>query len=276
MTYTEADLVASIERLAGDRLATLTQDQRDRFDQFHAGGPEAVERMLPGLRLTPGITVLDVGSGLGGPARQVARASGCSVVGVDITPGYVEAARELTRVAGLGDRVAFLCGDVAAIDGKGVDGSALDGSAAEGDGFDAAYTLHVQMNVADKRAFFTGIARRLRPGARFATFEVCLAGRSRPALPLPWSLDGTDSFLATAPELLATIESSGFESVEWTDETAWVRRWFEDVGASVAAGGGRAALPALLDDGPARMLNFAIALDAGVLTIHRGAFVLAP
>lgn len=266
MTYTEADLVASIERLAGDRLAALTQEQRDRFDQFHAGGPEAVERMLPGLRLTPGMTVLDAGSGLGGPARQVARSSGCGVVGVDITPGYVKAARELTRVAGLGDRVAFLWGDVAAIDGSGFDGA----------GFDAAYTLHVQMNVADKKAFFTGIARRLRPGARFAAFEVCLAGPTRPALPLPWSLDGTDSFLATAPELLATIESSGFEPVEWTDESAWVRRWFEDVGASVAAGGGQAALPGLLDDGPARMLNFAIALDAGVLTIHRGAFVLAP
>jgi sarcosine/dimethylglycine N-methyltransferase len=261
MTYAETDLVASMERLAGDGLAALTQEQRDRFDQFHAGGSEAVERMLPSLHLTPGMTVLDVGSGFGGPARQVARSSGCTVVGVDITPAYVDAARELTRTTGLAERVSFFCGDIASFDGSG---------------FDAAYTLHVQMNIADKEAFFTEIARRLRPGAHLATFEVCLSGEAQPTPPLPWSLDGTDSFLVTADELSDTIRSSGFEVVEWANETAWVRQWFENIGARTAAGDTRAALPALLTDGLTRMLNFAIALDTGILAIHRGAFVVTP
>ncbi len=261
MTYTETDLVASMERLAGDDLATLTQEQWDQFDQFHAGGSEAVDRLLPSLHLAPGMTVLDVGSGLGGPARQIARSSGCTVVGVDLTPAYVDAAQELTHTAGLAEQVRFFCSDIAAFDGSE---------------FDAAYTLHVQMNVADKKTYFAEIGRRLRPGAHLATFEVCLSGKIQPAPPLPWSLDGTDSFLATAGELRATIQSSGFELVEWVDETAWVRRWFENIGARVAAGGTQATLPALLTDGLTRMLNFAIALDAGILTIHRGAFILAP
>lgn len=258
-TYAETDLVASIGRLAGQDLAALTQEQRDQFDQFHAGGPEAVERLLPGLHLAPGMTVLDVGSGFGGPARQVARATGCAVVGVDITPAYVEAAVELTNIAGLSDQVGFHRTDIAAF-----------GQA----DFDAAYTMHVQMSVADKGTFFTEIARRLRPGGRLAVFEVCRSGGAEPSLPLPWSLDGSDSFLAMADQLCATIEASGFELVEWVDETAWVNQWFDDLGRRIAAGAGaQASLPALLDDGPTRMLNFAIALATGVLTIHRGSFV---
>jgi len=261
MTYAETDLVASMERLAGDGLAALTQQQRDGLDQFHSGGSEAVERLLPGLHLTAGMTVLDVGSGLGGPARQVARGTGCTVVGVDITPAYVDAARALTRTAGLAEQVSFFHSDLATFDRTG---------------FDAAYTMHVQMNVADKRKFFLEIAHRLRPGAHFATFEVCRGGDEEPALPLPWSLDGTDSFLVTADELRDTIRSSGFDLVEWRDETAWVGQWFDDLGARIAAGGTPATLPALLTDGPARMLNFAVALSTGTVTVHRGSFIRTP
>jgi sarcosine/dimethylglycine N-methyltransferase len=80
----------------------------------------------------------------------------------------------------------------------------------------------------------------------------------------------------TADELRDTIRSSGFELVEWVDETAWVRQWFENLGNRIAAGGPQAGLPALLTDGPARMLNFAIAVTTGIVTIHRGSFLVAP
>jgi sarcosine/dimethylglycine N-methyltransferase len=260
VTYTETDLIASIARLSGAGLAALTQRQRDQFDQFHAGGPEAVDRLLPTLDLTAGMTVLDVGSGLGGPARQVARSTGCRVVGVDITPAYVDVARALTEAAGLARRVEFVRADLAALDPVE---------------YDAAYTIHVQMNVADKQAFFAEIARRLRPGARLATFEVCRAGAATPAPPLPWSLDGTDSFLDTAEQLRGTIESSGFELVEWVDETAWVLEWFTRTAAGIEAGRDRTTLPALLEDGPIRLFNFAAAIANGVVSIHRGAFTRA-
>ncbi len=116
MTYTETDLVGAIERLAEADLAALTQPQRDQFDQFHSGGSEAVDRLLPSLHLAPGMTVLDIGSGLGGPARQIARSSGCTVVGVDITPAYVDTAQALTRTAGLENQVSFVCSDITALD----------------------------------------------------------------------------------------------------------------------------------------------------------------
>jgi sarcosine/dimethylglycine N-methyltransferase len=260
VTYTETDLIATIERLTGADLAALTQPQRDQIDQFHSGGSEAVDRLRPSLRLAPGMTVLDIGSGLGGPARQIARSSGCTVVGVDITPAYVDTAEALTRTAGLDNQVSFICSDIAALDRND---------------FDAAYTMHVQMNVADKKTFFTDIARRLRPGARFATFEVCLTGATQPLPPLPWSLDGTDSYLATADRLRDTIATCGFETLEWVDETQWILRWFEDLGKRIASGASPATLPALLNDGPTRMMNFAVALTTGVVSVHRGSFILA-
>jgi sarcosine/dimethylglycine N-methyltransferase len=261
MTYNETDLVASMERIAGGHLGELQQGQWDRLDQFHSGGAEAVDRLLPGLQLTPGMTVLDVGSGLGGPARQVARNTGCVVVGVDITPAYVDAAVALTDIAGMAEQVSFFCDDITAFDRAD---------------FGAAYTMHVQMNVADKGKFFSAIAQRLLPGARFATFEICLSGDAAPTTPLPWSLDGSDSFLVSADTLRDTIESSGFEIVEWIDETAWVRQWFENVTAGTASGGSQATLPALLHEGRARMQNLAVALATGIVTVHRGLFVLAP
>jgi sarcosine/dimethylglycine N-methyltransferase len=259
MTYGETNIVASIERLSGRALSELSDEQLGQFDQFHAGGTEAVDRLLAQLRLGPAMTVLDVGCGLGGPARQVGRNAGCNVVGVDITPAYVEAAQELTEATGLDDRVHFECTDVAAL---------------ERTGFDAAYTMHVQMNVADKRMFFAEIAARLRPGARLAVFEVCRTGAALPQTPLPWSVDGTDSFLVSPEELRSTIESSGFDLVEWVDETAWIREWFEAAARGMAADGGEATLRALLDDGPIRMFNYASAIVNGVVSLHRGSFTI--
>jgi len=257
MTYTESNLIATIEALAGQGLAALGQDQLDGIDQFHAGGEEAVDRIRAGLLLGPGMTVLDVGSGLGGPARQLARTTGCAMVGVDISRSYVDAAAALTRAAGLTGQVEFHCVNVAAL---------------ERNDFDAAYTIHVQMNVEDKKALYTDIAGRLREGARLAVFEVCRTGPQDPELPLPWSTDGSDSHLVMPDDLLASIESSGFETVEWLDETAWVHDWFQDLGARVARAGTAAVLPALLDDGMTRMLNFAGALSSGALSVHRGVF----
>src|SRR6202012_3577409 len=103
------------------------------IDEFHTGGLAATRETVAAPRPTPGDRVLDVGSGLGGPARLIAAQRACDVTGIDLTPEFVEVAQRLTERCALGQQVRFVCGD--ALEMPFDDGA-----------FDAAITLHVAMN----------------------------------------------------------------------------------------------------------------------------------
>jgi ubiquinone/menaquinone biosynthesis C-methylase UbiE len=258
MTYAETAVGQTIGRLLSEQpdLDPAADGALDGLDQFHLGGAEATDLLIASLGLTAGDRVLDVGAGFGGPARQVARRTGACVTGIDITPAYVDAARELTARTGLSDRVSFQVADVAAF--------------APGALFPAAFTMHVQMNVEDKAAWFAQIARCLAPGARLAVWEICQPRPAGLAWPMPWSLDGTDSFVATPGALRAAIERGGFTTTEWVNETAWVQAWITRTLAGGPAAG--PALPMILDDGYTRVINAAAAVGDGTLEVWRGAF----
>ncbi|MDL4821343.1 SAM-dependent methyltransferase [Actinomadura opuntiae] len=249
MTYDETGVDRTIHRLLREHPGDLGD-----LDQFHIGGADAVDLLIGGLALTEGDTVLDVGSGFGGPARQIARRTGNHVTGLDITPAYVTAARNLTAGSGLDDLVRFQVGDIADF--------------APDPPFQAAITMHVQMNIDDKTAWFSHIARCLAPGARLAVWEAC--GSRDLSWPMPWSLDGTDSFVVTADALHDSIEQAGFTTTEWTDETPWVQAWIAKTFADGPPAG--PALPMLLHDGYTRVINYATALTDGTLEIWRGTF----
>jgi SAM-dependent methyltransferase len=261
MTYTETDVALNLDRLLSEHpgFDAATDGALDSLDQFHIGGGDAVDRLIPTLALVESDVVLDVGSGFGGPARQIARRTGNRVLGIDITPAYVDAARHLTEKAGLSDLVAFEACDITAVPAERP--------------FQAAITMHVQMNVQDKAGWFEQIGRRLAPGARLAIWEVCGTGREF-AWPMPWSLDGTDSHLVDASALRSAVEHAGFATVEWTHDSAWVLDWIaRSLGAGFPAG---PALPMLLDQGYTRVLNYAEALTRGALEVWRGSFSRTP
>jgi len=259
MTYGETAVRQTIDRLLSDErdLDAAADGALDNLDQFHIGGADAVERLIPTLALAHGDVVLDVGSGFGGPARQIARRTGNHVVGIDITPAYVDAARDLTARAGLSDIVRFHNGDIAGFQSDPA--------------FDAALTMHVQMNVRDKTTWFRHIAERLAPGARLAVWEVCQPRQADLPWPMPWSLDGTDSFVVCAETLLACIRDAGFATVEWTNESPWVQDWITKTFANGLPAG--PALPMLLDDGYTRVINYTTALANGSLEVWRGCFI---
>ncbi len=87
---------------------------------------------------------------------------------------------------------------------------------------------------------------------------------------MPWSLDGTDSFVVSPDTLLAHVEGAGFTVIEWTNESAWVQDWITRTFASGLPAG--PALPMLLDDGYTRVINYATALTNGSLEVWRGCF----
>ena len=187
--------------------------------------------------------------------------TGGQVVGVDITQAYVDAATALTVTAGLSEQVEFVCADVDQLGRSD---------------FDAAYTMHVQMNVADKGAFFGGIADRLRPGAPLATFEICRSGSADPNLPLPWSIDGVT--VSWPRRKICSRRSGTAASSRSSGSTRRPGCWtgFSSVGLGLRPPGRTATLPALLADGPTRMMNLAAALYSGILNVRRGSFKLAP
>jgi SAM-dependent methyltransferase len=262
VTYAETTVTHTIDRLLSEHpaLDASTDGALDNLDQFHIGGADAVDLLIPTLALAEEDVVLDVGSGFGGPARQIARRTGNRVLGIDITPAYVDAARELTRRATLANLVDFEACDIVALP--------IDRP------FQAAITMHVQMNVHDKTGWFEQIGRRLEPGARLAIWEVCGTARNDLAWPMPWSLDGTDSFIVDGPSLRTAVERAGFSTLEWAEQSAWVQAWL----AQTMAGGLPAGpvLPMLLDDGYTRVLNFAGALTTGALQVWRGCFSKDP
>ena len=147
-------------------------------------------------------SVLDVGGGIGGPARLPAQRYGCRVTVVDLTAEYCAVGRTLTAWTKLEDQVAFVCGNALAMPFP-------DGS------FDVAWTQHASMNIADKAGLYGEMARVVRVGGRLAFFDV-LAGPNQPIhLPVPWASDPSFNFLLTPEETRTLIARSGFREIAW-------------------------------------------------------------
>lgn len=196
----------------------LAPQQLGALDQFHTCGLAATAELAALTGITAGMSVLDIGSGVGGPARYLAAAYGCRVVGVDLSEPFVEAARYLTRRTGQAEQVSFHTA------------SALDLPFGDA-GFDAVLLQHVAMNIADRPALYREIRRVLKPGGRFATFDIVRAG-DEPHYPVPWARTPETSFLLTAAATGAAVEAAGFRTLIWQDDTETAKTWFAQLRAS--------------------------------------------
>ena len=187
--------------------APLSPDQLAGFDDFHTAGRMATERIAELLAPGSADTVLDAGSGLGGPARYLAQTFGCRVIGIDLTPAFVDIANQLNQRLGMADRVEFRVGDITDLD-------LPDASV------DHAWTQHVAMNIKDRDRLYGESRRVLRPGGRFAIFDVIDGGGGELLLPVPWATDATHSHLVTRDEQRTLLENAGFRIDVWDDPTA--------------------------------------------------------
>lgn len=230
--YARAGLAAAILaglRAAGKDPEAPGPDDLAPVDQFHIRGKDATLELARLAGLQAGMEVLDVGGGLGGPARTLARALGCRVVVLDLTEEYCRVGEELSRRTGLGDRVGFQHGDALAIpfaDGR----------------FDVVWTQHSSMNVDDKARLYGEIRRVLRPGGRLALHEVMAGDAGPPHFPVPWAREAASSFLRAPEAVRGLLGDLGFRERCWLDVTAPSLAWFRARVAGLEAAG---ALPPL-------------------------------
>ena len=176
-------------------------------DQIHGGGLQQTQVHAALVSITSDMHLLDIGCGIGGPARYFATEFGCRVTGIDLTDEYIDAANLLTQKIGLSDRVAFDCGDATALP--------YDDAS-----FDMTWALNVTMNIEDRAGFYAGVHRVLKPGGRFCISEIGQGPGGEPYYPLTWAADPAYSFLLPPEDMRTLLESSGFRVVEWIDETA--------------------------------------------------------
>lgn len=190
----------------------LTPADLAPVDEFHVRGRAATLELAEKVKLSHDSLVLDIGSGLGGAARLLAATYGCRVIGIDLTEDYCRVAATLAQWVGLGDRVTFRLGN------------ALDLPFADYQ-FDAAWTQHAAMNIADKATLYAEAFRVLKPGGQFALYDV-LQGHGGPIrFPVPWARAPEVSHLVTPEELERLLLGAGFEISGWRDTTALGRAW---------------------------------------------------
>lgn len=201
----EGAILDALARMGKDR-QQLTVDDLVPLDQFHGGGKATTVGLARLAGLVPGLRVLDVGGGFGGPARTLAAEFGCRVTSVDVTETYVRAAVMLTTRLGLAAHVAHRIGD------------ALD-LPFDDESFDVVWTQNSGMNIADKARLYAGFHRVLRPGGQLAIQEPMAGPQPPPIFPVMWARDASESFLRPPPDMRATIEAAGFATRDWQDVT---------------------------------------------------------
>ncbi len=171
------------------------------YDQFHGRGLEATAEMADEFVIRPEDHLLDIGSGIGGPARYFADRFGCRVSGIDLTAELCEVARRLTALVGLEDKVSCQQGDALAM-------PFAAGS------FAGAYCMNVAMNIADRTLLYGEALRVLRPGGWLIMSDLAKGPNHGLEYPTPWARDGASSFLLTPEDTQRTLELSGFDVLE--------------------------------------------------------------
>ena len=225
--YQHGDLLSAIEsgvRELGKSSSSVTVSDLGAVDEFHVGGRQASIEFLDQLGLDKHQRILDIGCGLGGTARLLASHYQASVTGIDLCAEYVDTGNELCRWLGLDKQVALK------------QSSALD-NGFEAESFDAACMLHVGMNIADKTALFTEIARVLKPGSKLGIYDVMRMQEGELEYPVPWASSAELSKMDSPASYVAALRQSSFEIMAQRSRRDFALEFFAELKKKTASTG---------------------------------------
>ena len=98
--------------------STLLVEDLTKFDQLHYHGTDAIDIFIEKLKINEKTKILDVGSGIGGPARYIANKTGAEITAIELQSDQNNLAKELTKKCGLSNKVNHICGDILDYDFK--------------------------------------------------------------------------------------------------------------------------------------------------------------
>ena len=210
------DSILSGLRKAGLDMDNLSPENLSAADEFHIGGTEATDFVCNKVEDFAGHKLLDVGCGIGGPARFISNRVGCEVVGVDLTPDFVKTGNLLTDLVSMKNAVTLMEGNAAEL-------------SFSPNSFDAAYMMHVGMNISDKRGAFKEVNRVLKDRGLFVIYDVMCLKEQQLTYPLPWASSKAGSAVE-GPEIYQSIlETEGFTVTEIEIKRDFAIGFFENM-----------------------------------------------
>jgi SAM-dependent methyltransferase len=210
----------------------ITVDDLHALDMLHMGGLAATDELASLAGIAKGHCVLDVGSGVGGPARRLASKYGATVCGLELSKTLYETAVKLTDLVGLSGDVRF------------VNGSALS-LPFEDSEFDVVAMAHVAMQITEKDQLFGELARVLKPHGQLALHEI-FGDERLLQYPLSWATEATMSAVENVSDCSSRLSSLGFDVGEFVDHSEQGRQYhagqIDAYDAALSEGGGTQGL----------------------------------
>ncbi len=216
--YSRSDLFETIIqklRDSGIEKDKITQKDISAVDEFHIRGADATHELITESGINKDSKILDVGCGIGGPARVIAFETGCKVTGIDLTEDFIRTAKLLSELVGLDDRTEFICADATKLPFND-------------ETFDIVWTQHAQMNIKEKDKLYSEIFRVLKKGGKFIYYDIFSTGNDPLFYPLPWAEKINISHLITVHEYDELLKKTGFKGIQKTDKTEKSINFFRD------------------------------------------------
>ncbi|MEM9278001.1 MAG: class I SAM-dependent methyltransferase [Pseudomonadota bacterium] len=234
----------------GSDLDHLKPEDLAPVDEFHTAGRATTIKALDLAPISAGMNILDAGCGIGGTSRHLAIERDCHVTGVDLTPEYIEVAAALSERMGLAEKCEFATGNITNL-------------SFPTSSFDGVATFHVAMNIDNRPKLYGELARVLKPGGFLCIFDVMKGPTEGMRYPVPWSEDGTTSFLRSRNEMRELLKTAGFKISAEEGLRDFAMDFFEKVFANAAGADGPPPLGLHLltgDNSPEKFANYFEAL----------------